>query len=142
MNEPCLFEIEGFESARLKFKAHIGCLGLQEDLLRWKVKCNESCPLCNNGREDIYHFLFTCPVLNEIRNRIWMKLETSLAGGSCFVWETFISASLTTKLCFLLGDIAFDYSDDVGWIFDKACKHFLYDAWTLRRDLLDGTHNE
>ena len=129
-----------FESARLKFKARTGCLGIQEDLLRWRKAADGSCPICHNGIEGISHFMLICPILGEIRITNWSRLEIKLLDiDSGHIWEYFMGGSLITKLCFLLGDVAFDYGDEVGWLFDTACKSFLREAWAARKTSLEGT---
>ena len=139
--EQYLFTMKCFESARLKFKIRTGCLGIQDDLLRWNKVTDSNCPLCHAGNEDLYHFMFLCPSLLTIRQDIWKWLETNLTNSKKrYIWEQFAASSLNSKLCLLLGDLAFDHGDEVGWTFDKACKIFLTEAWKKRTSVVGASY--
>ena len=138
--EEYMFAINDFESARLKFMARTGCLGIQENLHTWNIAPSGTCVLCKNGIENVSHFLLTCPAFNETRIKIWHELETKLIiSNNLHIWEHFIGSSPTTKLCLLLGDAATEHSIHVGKIFDEACKRFLKETWPVRKSLVDGT---
>ena len=138
--EEYLFTSTNFDMARLKFMARTGCLGLKEDLFRWKLVPEVTCDLCRTGTENVCHLLLTCPILNEIRIRYLHELEAKLiATGENYIWEYFIGASSNSKLCLLLGDAAYDYGTTNGKLFDDISKRLLKETWLTRKSLVDGS---
>ena len=129
-----------FDMARLKFMARTGCLGLKEDLFRWKLVPERTCELCGIGTESVCHLLLVCPKLNEIRIKFWHELEAKLTSTKeNYIWEYFIGAPLNSKLCLLLGDAAYDYNITIGKLFDDIGKRFLMEAWLTHKSLMDGS---
>ena len=138
--EEYLFTPTNFDMARLKFMARTGCLGLNDDRCRWKLVHEGTCELCGIGTENVCHFLLVCPKLNEIRIKFWHILEAKLTSThEYYIWEYFIGAPVNSKLCWLLGDIAYDYGTTIGKLFDDICKRFLMEAWLTRKSLVDGS---
>ena len=138
--ENYMFGVNDFESTRLKFLARSECMGIQENLHKWKIAPSGTCVLCKNGIENISHFLLICPAFNEIRFKIWHDLEKKLIdSGNLHIWEHFSGSSVTTKLSFLLGDAAYGQGIEIADVFDGACKRYLLQSWSLRKSLVDGT---
>ena len=96
--------------------------------------------LCHNGRENLQHFMFLCPNLLSIRQEIWKWLENELSSGNKrYIWKIFAASSLNSKLSLLLGDLAFDHGDEVGWLFDAASKKYITEAWKVKGEFVEGT---
>ena len=93
--------------------------------------------MCNGAKEDLVHFLFLCPALNNIRRRVLSTLEKELKHcGAEEVWYQYCASSVLGKLCLFLGDYGYMYSNDVGAIFDTLSKEFLVKAWSFRQESL------
>ena len=134
--ESYLFNVNNFAGARLKFLARTGCLGVGEDLERWGLS-DGRCPLCKDSREDLAHFLFVCPALNDIRLQAYRNLEVNSLKENCKqAWQRFSASSLKNKVCWFLGEHAYDLGQDIGELFDQTCKTFLVEAWHYRRQSL------
>ena len=134
--EKYLFNIGDFYGARLKFMARVGCLGLSENLCRWG-KSDGNCELCTQGKENLLHFLFTCPKINLIRIKHYSKLERKLKEvNKEFVWWKFMSSSLLAKLCMFLGSHTKDYGREIENLFDLTSKQFLAEAWQFRHETI------
>ena len=69
---------QDFYGAAMKFKARSNTLPLNSRVYKWKPNVNINCPLCNNGIDDLRHFLFLCSSLNHIRTEEFRKLEDRL----------------------------------------------------------------
>ena len=96
--ESYLFSVNSFAGTRLKFMARTGCLGEGEDLERWG-KSDGRCPLCKDCREDLAHFLFVCPALNDIRLEAFRNLEINSLNEHCRqAWQRLSADSLNNKL--------------------------------------------
>lgn len=131
-----LYDIGHFYGIRLKFLARVGCLGLSEDLAR-RGLANEICSLCKREKEDLPHFMFKCGETNHIRTKYISMLENRLREcGMEHVWYKYMSSSFIGKLCFILGDQAFTYGNNVWSLFDSICKMFLMETWSYRRESL------
>lgn len=127
-----MFTSNDFYGTQLKFKARTGCLGIKENLARWGMT-DSKCDLCKNASEDLPHFLFLCPALNELRNACYGKLEADLRNlGHEELWNRYMGSSILTKLCLFLGDHGYLFNKNVGALFDKTCKEFLRKAWSVR----------
>ncbi len=130
-----------FYGASLKFKARSNTLPLNARTYKWNNDNSTICPLCNNGNEDLKHFLFTCNSLQNIRAAEYKCLENDLKDNNFDdIWYLFISSDLNVKTCLYLGlsktyfmDVNIDCALD---IFDHACKSFLKKAWYVRNELL------
>ena len=93
--EEYMFAINDFESARLKFMARTGCLGIQENLHTWNIAPSGTCVLCKNGIENVSHFLLTCPAFNETRIRFGMNLkQNKLSLTTCIFGNTLLALLL------------------------------------------------
>ena len=94
-----------FYGVSLKFKARSNTLPLNGRAASWhNSKTSGLCDLCNGNVEDIRHFIFSCPKLNDIRTDELNRLEQSLDdNGLSYVWELFIASNIDEKLCILLG---------------------------------------
>ena len=124
--ENYLFGTTDFESRRLKFKARTDCLGLQSDFERWG-QADGHCKMCKKSKEDLQHFLLNCPILENVRIKLFNELFSTLISSCPRVWETFIHASPRTKVYMLLGN------EDM----DGAFRSFLKEAWAFRREILN-----
>ena len=122
--EEYLFNIADFEGSRLKFKTRTGWLELEDNLCKWVIS-DGICKLCNHNREDIGHFLFSCNATRSERVIFFNKLEVDLETSHPGLWLRFISSSVESKLCILLGNS----------LMDSACKAFLKNLWNQRRKL-------
>ena len=119
--------------------ARTAWLGLEETLRKWN-KLDGLCKLCKDGRENIIHFLFTCPHFLDLRIKIWHKLEESLIGfGHNEEWYNFISSSLRTKFMLFMGNAETYENTEVEDIFDGACRQYLKEAWHMRDAALNDT---
>ena len=133
-----IFNTNDFWGVRLKLKARIGCLGLQVDQNRWR-QSGETCMLCTSGKEDLEHFMVTCPFFNDLRVNMYQSLEQQLMSNGYFsIWQSFISSSVVTKLWYLLGDLAHLIDRDAFIIFDGACRGYLNEAWKRRNAYMDS----
>ena len=131
-----IYDFGNFTGVRLKFLARVGCLGLNEDLARWGLS-HETCNLCQREKEDLPHFMFKCSATNHIRVKYVYILENSLREcGMEHVWYKYMGSSQIRKLCFLLGEQAFGFGNNVGSLFDFICKKFITEAWHYRRESL------
>ena len=135
-----------FYGVSLKFKARSNTLPLNGRAASWhNSKTSGLCDLCNGNVEDIRHFIFSCPKLNDIRTDELNRLEQSLDdNGLSYVWELFIASNIDEKLCILLGGdctqflptFPSDLAHTANICFDNACKSLLKRAWKARNDLL------
>ena len=129
-----LFNVNEFYATHLEFKARTGCLGIKENLERWGIS-DPMCDLCGNDKEVLTHFLFLCPTFNDKRKACYKKLESELRClGHEELWFRFCGSSVLGKLCLFLGDHGYLHSNEIGALFDKICKEFLFNAWKLRRE--------
>ena len=136
-SEKYLFNVSNFKGARLKFLARTGCLGLGEDKERWCMNDTRCC-LCGSRDDTIPHFFITCPGLADIRFKHLKELEKGLIEmGKVYIWHSFMASSVDRKLSFLLGVHGYNFSNEVGDLFDITCKMFLVEAWQCRRDSCD-----
>ena len=127
--ETYLLDKTDFYGASLKFKIRSNTLPLEKKLSKWTADIDGTCKLCNNGLEDVNHFLFfLCQALNAIRIDEYVKLENDLAMLECSdVWEFFISSDLDVKYSLALGSrsttfMNIDMADDIFYTFDQFCK--------------------
>ena len=101
--ETYLLDKTYFYGASLNFKIKSNTLPLENKLSKWTPDTDGTCKLCNNGLEDVKHFLFVCQALNTVRTDEYVKLENNLAGIECSdIWELFISSDLDVKYMLLL----------------------------------------
>ena len=56
--ETYLLDKTDFYGASLKFKIRSNTLPLEKKLSKWTADIDGTCKLCNNGLEDVNHFLF------------------------------------------------------------------------------------
>ena len=135
--EPYLLDKTDFQGINLKFKARTNTLQLDYNTRAWAETNNGICRLCNDGyKEDIFHFLFTCKIYNDIRSEEFYELENNLINANQqSTWECFISNNNLVKLCFALGDI-YQHNNTAGFIFDKYSKSYLKKAWIRRNSIM------
>jgi len=133
--EDYLLDNSDFNGVSLKFKARSNTLPLNGRVHTWKAGVDEICPLCNNGKEDLRHFLFSCSALNSVRVDEFSKLESSLFSQDLHaLWQIFMAGNEDLKICLMLGD-PWDQSDR-SKCFDIFCKGYLKRAWSLRSSIL------
>jgi len=139
--ENYLLDSTNFYGASLKFKLRSNTLPLERRIRKWSPNNNGTCTLCNNGIEDVSHFLFICNKLNTIRINEYKKLENDLAHNNCpDIWELFISGDILMKLHLTLGGTPSTYKDiddahKIYCIFDNFCKSYSQRAWKLRSEI-------
>ena len=139
--ENYLLDKTDFHGASLKFRLRSNTLPLDRRTRRWSPDHDSTCKTCNNGTENIQHFLFTCTALNDIRTDEYVKLERKLISiNRIDVWELFMSSNLDVKLNLTLGsDVLINPNkcdgDNIAIIFDDFCKSYTKRAWKLRADL-------
>ena len=142
--EDYLLDKLDFYGASLKFKARSNTLALDRKLSTWDKSISGICSLCNEGIEDLKHFMLQCKALNDIRTSEMCNLKNALYdAGFSSVWNIFFSSDLGTQLCFILGSnvpqfMSFppeESHQSIDSIFDKFCKSFLKKAWTSRASL-------
>jgi len=104
--EPYLLDQVDFQGVNLKFKARSNTLPLNNRTCKWdKSIDNGLCSVCNNGIEDVCHFLFICKGYASIRADEFHKLEQCFLINNMYdVWVMFISGSLQMKLMLTLGN--------------------------------------
>ena len=143
-----LLDKTDFYGASLKFKIRSNTLPLEHKVSRWTPGINDgTCQLCNNGLEDIKHFLFTCQSLNTIRSNEYSNLENNLIDiNGIDVWELFISGNLDLKYKFMIGSTYTTFCnivniDDFYHVFDQFCKSFIKRAWKARTDIKSKNNN-
>ena len=134
---------QDFYGAAMKFKARSNTLPLNSRVHKWKPNVNINCPLCNNGIDDLRHFLFLCSSLNHIRTEEFLKLEDRLLRLNLEpFWSLFISGNLTVKVCLMLGlsDDILSVNDNYPLLstFDVFCKSYLKRAWTARTSCINS----
>ena len=139
--ENYLLDKTDFYGASLKFKIRSNTLPLENKLSKWTLESDGTCKLCNNGLEDVKHFLFVCQALNVVRNDEYLKLERDLTMINCSdIWELFISSNLDVKYNLVLGSTSMtfvnvDMADDIFCTFNQFCKSYAKRAWKLRSQL-------
>jgi hypothetical protein len=132
-----------FEGASLKFKARSNTLPLDSKVRHWDVDNNGKCTVCNNGYEDLEHFLLSCQSLCEIRDNELCKLQSNLRHlGLSYVWNFYTLSGNDIKLCLMLGsncntfsplELDKSYNDIIDEQFDDFCKSYLKRAWSCRK---------
>ena len=138
--ENYLMDTTDFYGASLKFKIRSNTLPLEHKVSRWTPGNDGICQLCNNGVEDVKHFLFTCQYLNVIRATEYSKLEKTLINlNGMNVWTLFISGNLDLKYKLMLGSSYSTFCnirniDDLNHVFDTFCKSFAKQAWMARSE--------
>lgn len=139
--ENYLLDKTDFQGASLKFRLRSNTLPLDRRTSNWSPAHDSTCKTCNNGIENVHHFLFTCAALNDIRIEEYIKLERKLISMNYInVWELFMSSNLDVKLNLTLGSVECvnaDKPDDDNLIiiFDDFCKSYTKRAWKLRTNL-------
>ena len=120
--------------------ARTGCLSLKENLARWRVS-DAIRDLCNNGVEDLPHFLFLCPALQPIRVKFYNQLELrSKSFDAESVWLKHCGASISGQLNIFIGEYACDFGNVRDDIFDTISKQFLAEAWDFRHESTVTVH--
>jgi hypothetical protein len=72
-----LCSINDFWASRLKFLVRTNYLPLNERLFRINLRESSKCNICDDDIvEDLYHFLFECKTLRDIRQELFEKIET------------------------------------------------------------------
>jgi len=141
--ESYLLDKTDFYGASLKFKIRSNTLPLDYRISRWTSDNNGICKLCNNGLEDVKHFLFTCQALNNIRIDEYNTLENDLINLNAInLWELYMSGNLHVKYNLAFGNIPntvcnipISNIEDLYHTFDKFCKSFVKRAWKTRSEL-------
>jgi hypothetical protein len=103
---------------------------------------SDVCDLCNaEVGEDLEHVFFDCPVYDKIRLK-FSSLLSSLFNpepyeglGLNFSFAELLPAA---KIQFLIGDIGYLFSSDVGYCYDSIGKMCLKEYFDLRHDILNS----
>lgn len=97
-------------SCRLKLLARTKHIQLKKYLFRMNMSENDCCPICGTGEvEDLEHFLLKCQTLEHIRSKFFDIFATL-----CPQCLDFMELSPSAKVLFLVGDIGFAFSHDIG----------------------------
>ena len=117
-----------FVSAQLKFKARSGCIKIGVTLRNWGMT-DGMCTRCNNKELDDYeHFLFKCSCLAPFHDILYGAICNDLYTlNRDDIW-TFFNSSIITKINFLLGDHGYFINSDIGKLFDRHIKSFLFNV--------------
>ena len=146
--EQYLLDKLDFHGASLKFKARSNTLPLDRKLSTWDKSITGTCLLCNEGIEDVPHFMLTCKVLGCIRTAELSHLKDNLCNaGYEFIWNIFIGNEASFQLNCILGNNAFihinflphEVCTVIDGMFDLYCKTFLKRAWAFRSNLKCGS---
>lgn len=142
--ESYLLDKLDFDGSNLKFKARSNTLQLDAKVSIWDANNSGVCSLCNDGIEDIRHFLFICHKLQDVRSDEMRTLERKLCNsGLFFVWNIFILNNIEANLYLMLGGnctqvmpmLPGNLADVVHIIFDEFCKSYLKKAWRVRSSI-------
>ena len=139
--ESYLSDKTDFYGASLKFKIRSNTLPLDHKIKKWTPGIDGTCTLCNNGSEDVKHFLFLCQKLSKLRSEEYTKLERNLFEMNRIdVWELFMGGSTDMKFKLALGSASSTFLNlcnviDIFDVFDRFCKSFAKRAWKLRSEL-------
>ena len=99
---------------------------------------SDACDLCNaEVGEDLEHVFFDCPVYDEIRLKFSSLFNPEPYEGLGFNFS-FAELLPAAKIQFLIGDIGYLFSSDVGYFYDSLGKMFLKECFDLRHDLLNS----
>ena len=91
--------------------------------------------LCNaEVGDDLEHVFFDCPVYDEIRLKFSSLFNPEPYEGLGFNFSLLSAA----KIQFLIGDIGYLFSSDVGYFYDSLGKKVLKECFDLRHDLLNS----
>lgn len=141
-NRACYtYDPSNFNKISLKFRARTGTLGLGTDLERQYRNGNSNqencvpslCKYCGSDREDLTHFMLSCPTFADCRVKMMAELETELLKNSYdHIWEFFMGLGLLSKMAWLIGDHSFLVSPTVGAIFDRHSKNYLLSSFIER----------
>ena len=111
----------------------------RDDETLQSIRVFPNCELCGLEKEDITHFMLSCPVLAEHRTKMIHSLERDLLKNEYdLVWHHFMCQTLRTKMKWLIGDYTFDMSEKVGEIFDTHSKTFLMGAYLEREQCIES----
>ena len=85
------------------------------------------CTRCNSNELDDYkHFLFKCSGLTPFHDILYGDICNDLYTlNRDDIW-TFFNSSIITKINFLLGDHGYFINNDIGKLFDRHIKSFLF----------------
>ena len=127
-----------FRSSRLKLLARTKTIPLKKYLYRMNMSQTDVCDLCNaEVGEDLEHVFFDCPVYDEIRLKFSSLFNPE--PYECLVFNfSFAELLPAAKIQFLIGDIGYLFSSDVGYFYDSLGKMFLKECFDLRHDLLNS----
>lgn len=127
-----LSDASDFKSSRLKLLARTNYLPVNKNLLRMSLSESEFCPLCDSGEsEDIEHLLLHCPSLEHIRQKYFtiFSYTTNTVG--------FMELSSRAKILFLIGDIGYAFSNEVGYFYDVNGRMLLLDMFNYRNSIVN-----
>ena len=104
----------------------------------WPISQTDVCDLCNaEVGEDLEHLFFDCPVYDEIRLKFSSLFNPEPYEGPVFNFS-FAELLPAAKIQFLIGDIGYLFSSDVGYFYESLGKMFLKECFDLRHDLLNS----
>lgn len=138
--ENYLMDNANFSAAILKLRARTNTLQLERYTQSWSPTNNGLCNLCRNNYtiEDIAHFMFHCPSLNNIRIKKYRALEINLLNNNFdTLWELFMAGDDNLKLFMMLGNL-YEFNIKLGEIFDSSSKNILLHLWEERKMILNS----
>ena len=95
-----------------------------------------TCPLCKTDTdEDVEHFLLHCPTFSSIRNEFFKVFDSFVENQKYDL--KFMELSSSTKLQFLIGDIGYAFTNELGIFYDVHGKMFLNECFKLRSEILN-----
>ncbi|XP_033097619.1 uncharacterized protein LOC117101693 [Anneissia japonica] len=136
-----------FYGAQLKFKARSNSLQLEIKASKWDNNNPGTCLLCNNGIEDLRHFLFICNKLEEVRLSEHEILVNKLYdSGLSELCNQILTKDTDAFLILMLGGDCTEFIpnlpnhliDLAHLIFDDFCKSYIKKAWAKRIEIKNG----
>jgi hypothetical protein len=147
--ENYLLDNKDFYGASLKFKARSNTLPLNGRTRAWEPNNSGLCQLCNDGIEDLKHFMFTCENLHDVRTDELAILKRRLTdSGLLFIWYIIMLKNYDTNLYLILGGdcneimpmLSKNLTKLAHKIVDDYCKSYLKKAWRNRNDKNQSQH--
>lgn len=126
-----LVNVDGFEASRLKLLARTNCLPINSVLHRMNLRADPFCEICDSrAKETLDHVFFECTAYDDLRDDLLLGIIDLLSYENLPI--DFIGLPPTNKTQFLIGDIGYFFSQDVGNRFDILAKDFLLKAVSIR----------
>lgn len=138
--QPYLSNVDDFRSTRLKFLARTNCLPINATLQRMNLTTNNECQLCSsNAIENIFHVMLDCPFFSAIRKRTSTNIQACFENLKMDI--CFSELPPLSQIQFMIGDLGYLYSPDLGNSLDKIVKKYLVDVMNERSFQIDKISN-